>query len=344
MPRYVLPESGPSPAEGLLKVFADNGRTHFTGVPCSLLKGVFDTGQVLKTLSIRHGLAMTGGQLTSRARSSGSATLGRSMRSTYARSSGPSSRACSNSATRSTPTPVSARSSVPSTTSCRSPGARAQRETCPHRKPVGELLTKLQVSYMNVNVPKPREERHELIPVTGSKLIPALVDGPTVIPGKLEDNSDLITYLTERYGAPEALGAAGAGAGVRVAITTGTPQLVGAGRDLGVATVLVHDIAAPRPEIEAEAILAAPLRPHPGTGLSGRKGAMPTPSERRQLPPRLPVPPDGRRHRPGLGGVVSSPWAGDGHRAGGTGKPPRRAPREALRRPRPRLLMDGTAW
>ncbi|HEX4788689.1 MAG TPA: glutathione S-transferase N-terminal domain-containing protein [Actinospica sp.] len=75
-----------------------------------------------------------------------------------------------------------------------------QRETCPYCKPVRELLTRLQISYMNVNVPKPRDERHELIRVTGSKFIPALVDGSTVIPGKLEDNSDLIAYLTERFG------------------------------------------------------------------------------------------------------------------------------------------------
>lgn len=83
-----------------------------------------------------------------------------------------------------------------------------QRETCPYCKPVRELLTKLQISYLNVNVPKPRDERHELIRVTGSKFIPALVDGATVIPGKLEDNADLVAYLTERFGDPEAAAAA----------------------------------------------------------------------------------------------------------------------------------------
>ncbi|MEU8779057.1 glutaredoxin domain-containing protein [Streptomyces sp. NPDC048606] len=56
-----------------------------------------------------------------------------------------------------------------------------QRETCPGCKPVRELLTRLQVSYMNINVPKPRDDRHELIRVTGSKYIPALVDGATVV-------------------------------------------------------------------------------------------------------------------------------------------------------------------
>lgn len=46
---------------------------------------------------------------------------------------------------------------------------------------------------------------------------------------------------------------------MRVAIIAGTPQLVRAARDLGVATVFVHDVTAPRPEIEADAVLAAPL-------------------------------------------------------------------------------------
>jgi glutathione S-transferase len=79
-----------------------------------------------------------------------------------------------------------------------------QREPCPDCRPVRELLTELQVSYMNVNVPKPREERHELIRVTGSKYIPALVDGDTVIPGELGQNAEIIAYLKERYGRPGA--------------------------------------------------------------------------------------------------------------------------------------------
>ncbi|MFE6687528.1 glutaredoxin domain-containing protein [Streptomyces sp. NPDC057743] len=78
-----------------------------------------------------------------------------------------------------------------------------QRETCPDCKPVRELLTRLQVSYLNINVPKPRDERHELIRATGSKFIPALIDGDTVIPGKLRENADLIAYLEKRFGAPD---------------------------------------------------------------------------------------------------------------------------------------------
>ncbi|MFT2020549.1 glutathione S-transferase N-terminal domain-containing protein [Streptomyces sp. 796.1] len=76
-----------------------------------------------------------------------------------------------------------------------------------------ELLTQLQVSSINVNVPKPREERHELIRTTGSTFIPALVDGATILPGKLRENADIIAYLKERFGDPEAV-APGAGTAV----------------------------------------------------------------------------------------------------------------------------------
>ncbi|HEX4788696.1 MAG TPA: thiamine pyrophosphate-binding protein [Actinospica sp.] len=41
MPGSALSEPAVSPAYGLLRAFADAGGTHFTGVPCSLLKGVF---------------------------------------------------------------------------------------------------------------------------------------------------------------------------------------------------------------------------------------------------------------------------------------------------------------
>ncbi|GHC73328.1 hypothetical protein GCM10007079_07150 [Nocardiopsis terrae] len=77
-----------------------------------------------------------------------------------------------------------------------------QRETCPDCRPVRELLTRLQVSYVNVNVPKPRDERHELIRVTESKYIPALVDGATVLPGRLRENAEIIAYLQERFAEP----------------------------------------------------------------------------------------------------------------------------------------------
>ncbi|CAM4169638.1 glutaredoxin domain-containing protein [Nocardiopsis rhodophaea] len=78
-----------------------------------------------------------------------------------------------------------------------------QREPCPDCRPVRELLTERQVSYMLVNVPKPRDERHELIRVTGSKYIPAVVDGDTVVPGRLHDNSEVLAYLDRRFPAED---------------------------------------------------------------------------------------------------------------------------------------------
>jgi len=41
MPNSASPEHAPAPARELLQAFTDAGHTHFTGVPCSLLKGVF---------------------------------------------------------------------------------------------------------------------------------------------------------------------------------------------------------------------------------------------------------------------------------------------------------------
>ena len=75
-----------------------------------------------------------------------------------------------------------------------------QRETCPYCAPVRKLLTELNVTYVNANVVKPREQRADLIAATGSHFIPALVDGDTVIPGRLENNEDVIAYLIEKYG------------------------------------------------------------------------------------------------------------------------------------------------
>lgn len=46
---------------------------------------------------------------------------------------------------------------------------------------------------------------------------------------------------------------------MRVAVIAGTPQLVRAARDLGVGTVFVHDDAVPRPDVEADVVLAGPL-------------------------------------------------------------------------------------
>ncbi len=77
-----------------------------------------------------------------------------------------------------------------------------QREGCEWCRPVRQLLTDLGVSYLNVNVPKPRDERIELIAATGSKFIPALVDDEVVISGRLEDNSAVLEFIRRRWGEP----------------------------------------------------------------------------------------------------------------------------------------------
>jgi glutathione S-transferase len=74
-----------------------------------------------------------------------------------------------------------------------------QRERCPYCKPVREKLTDLGVTYVNVNVPRERGSRTELIKLTGLPFIPALVDGAVVLPGRLEDCCHILEYLEERY-------------------------------------------------------------------------------------------------------------------------------------------------
>ncbi|MGG3006578.1 glutaredoxin domain-containing protein [Geobacillus stearothermophilus] len=75
-----------------------------------------------------------------------------------------------------------------------------QRETCPYCKPVREKLTELNITYINVNVPKDRSQRTDLIELTGVPYIPALVDGDVVLAGRLEYNKHIIDYLEDKYG------------------------------------------------------------------------------------------------------------------------------------------------
>lgn len=75
-----------------------------------------------------------------------------------------------------------------------------QRETCPYCKPIREKLTELQITYVNVNLPKERTERKQLIALTGSCYIPALIDDNVVIPGQLENCQHILEYLNAKYG------------------------------------------------------------------------------------------------------------------------------------------------
>ncbi|WP_211749316.1 glutaredoxin domain-containing protein [Paenibacillus sp. Marseille-Q4541] len=74
-----------------------------------------------------------------------------------------------------------------------------QRETCPYCKTVRERLMELQVTYINVNLPKERSERKTLIDKMGVPFIPAIEDEGVLIPGKLEDNTHILAYINEKY-------------------------------------------------------------------------------------------------------------------------------------------------
>ncbi|MBU5267114.1 glutaredoxin domain-containing protein [Virgibacillus proomii] len=74
-----------------------------------------------------------------------------------------------------------------------------QRETCPYCKPVREKLTELNVTYINVNLPKKRSERKELIELTGVPYIPALVDEEVIIAGKEGSYKDVLEYIEKKF-------------------------------------------------------------------------------------------------------------------------------------------------
>jgi glutaredoxin len=74
-----------------------------------------------------------------------------------------------------------------------------QRETCPYCKPVREKLTELNITYINVNLPKDRTQRKELIELTGVPYIPALVDDDFVLAGRLEFNQHILDYIEEKF-------------------------------------------------------------------------------------------------------------------------------------------------
>lgn len=71
-----------------------------------------------------------------------------------------------------------------------------QFESCPYCKMVREKLSELQITYINVNVPRDRTQRHEVLQVSGQPSVPVLVDGDTV----LDDEEKILPYLEEKYG------------------------------------------------------------------------------------------------------------------------------------------------
>lgn len=71
-----------------------------------------------------------------------------------------------------------------------------QFEGCPYCKLVREKLSELQITYINVNVPRDKSQRHEVLQVSGQASVPVLVDGDTV----LDDEEKILPYLQEKFG------------------------------------------------------------------------------------------------------------------------------------------------
>lgn len=74
-----------------------------------------------------------------------------------------------------------------------------QVEWCPYCHIVRQVMTELGLTYTTVNVPARREERAELIAVTGQAAVPALQNGDRVVLG----SDDVVAYLRDTYQPPE---------------------------------------------------------------------------------------------------------------------------------------------
>ena len=70
-----------------------------------------------------------------------------------------------------------------------------QFESCPYCKMVRERLSALQVTYININVPRDKMDRDEVERVSGQRAVPVLVDGDTV----LDDEEKILPYLDQKY-------------------------------------------------------------------------------------------------------------------------------------------------
>ena len=70
-----------------------------------------------------------------------------------------------------------------------------QFERCPYCTKVRGTLEGKGIEYEKIEVPLDREERTELLEVSGQYMVPVLVDGDTV----LKDSSAIIDYLNDKY-------------------------------------------------------------------------------------------------------------------------------------------------
>lgn len=73
-----------------------------------------------------------------------------------------------------------------------------QAEWCPYCARVRSAMTDLGITYINVNVPRAKPDRKELLEVSGQAGIPTLVteDGKVIA----DDDDAIIAYLKEHYG------------------------------------------------------------------------------------------------------------------------------------------------
>ncbi len=70
-----------------------------------------------------------------------------------------------------------------------------QFESCPYCKQVREKLSELQITYININVPRDKSQRQEVEQISGQRAVPVLVDGDTV----LDDEEKILPYLSQKY-------------------------------------------------------------------------------------------------------------------------------------------------
>ena len=70
-----------------------------------------------------------------------------------------------------------------------------QFENCPYCTKVRGTLEAKGIEYEKIEVPLDREERTELLEISGQYMVPVLVDGDTA----LKDSSAIIDYLNDKY-------------------------------------------------------------------------------------------------------------------------------------------------
>ena len=71
-----------------------------------------------------------------------------------------------------------------------------QVEWCPYCARVRSRMTELVLTYINVNVPRSKEDRTELREVSGQTGVPTLVDGDIII---ADDDNAIIEYLDRKF-------------------------------------------------------------------------------------------------------------------------------------------------